>query len=125
MDGRLFVQKLQEEKIEFDHAIMNLPASAPEFLDSFRGFTGKCTPEIHVHCFASKDNGNEEALKRCQRALGCTIDNPQIHLVRDVSPKKNMLCISFMLPDAARLLSKVNSNDLDSERQSKRIKTND
>ena len=39
MDGREFVAKLQSNGVEPDHAIMNLPASAPEFLDAFRGYS--------------------------------------------------------------------------------------
>ena len=122
MDGRAFVYMLQEEGIEFDHAIMNLPASAPEFLDAFRGFRGKSIPEIHVHCFAAKIGGPEEAVARCNKALGCEIENPLVHLVRDVSPKKNMLCISFFLPEAARLLPRTSIDDHDRERNSKRTK---
>ena len=122
MDGRAFVNLLQEEGIEFQHAIMNLPASAPEFLDSFRGFRGKCMPEIHVHCFAAKIGGHEEAVARCNMALGCDIANPQVHLVRDVSPKKNMLCISFLLPEAARLLPRISLDDHHREPDPKRTK---
>lgn len=126
MDGRAFVHWLQEKEIDFDHAIMNLPASAPEFLDAFRGFQGKVMPEIHVHCFAAKlGGGQEEAIARCSRALGCQIENPHVHLVRDVAPKKNMLCISFVLPHRARLLPKINLDDYYDEPEPKRTKIDD
>lgn len=171
LDAREFVTKLQDDIIvtqqqnnnnatpgnvctNIDHVIMNLPASAPEFLDAFRGWKLTKLPRIHVHCFAPKplylrlqQQQNEQnistlsepmtdhdddmkqaagtsslplpsctleetyqvALDRCSKALGCRIDwkdqNVDVHLVRDVSPGKNMLCVSFTLPDAARHLS--------------------
>jgi tRNA (guanine37-N1)-methyltransferase len=87
---------------------MNLPASAPEFLDAFRGWTSHKLPEIHVHCFASKlESADQEAIDRCQVALGCEIANAKVHVVRDVSPKKNMYCVSFVLPEAARSLERI------------------
>lgn len=108
MDGRAFVHHLQDEGIEFAHAIMNLPATAPEFMDAFRGFTNKTLPEIHVHCFGGKDEGGkDEVVARCSKALGCPILEPQVHLVRNVAPKKNMFCVSFVLPEAARSLERI------------------
>jgi len=112
-DGRAFVHWLQKEKIPVDHFLMNLPASAPEFLDAFRGYqplsfdaTEATLPWIHVHCFAPKAAEKEDfyqcAVDRCAEALGCAIDRNQdkvnIHVVRDVSPGKNMLCVTFCLP---------------------------
>jgi tRNA (guanine37-N1)-methyltransferase len=109
MDGRAFLHQLDESPdAAIDHVLMNLPASAPEFLDAFRGWTSRKLPEIHVHCFASKlDSADQEAIDRCQVALGCDIANAKVHVVRDVSPKKNMYCVSFVLPEAARLLERI------------------
>lgn len=113
-DARSFLQDIQNsegqnndsQQIEtVDHVIMNLPASAPEFLDAFRGWKLKQCPLVHVHCFCPKSsqaNDHEEAVTRCEKALGCTINEADIHVVRDVSPTKNMLCVTFRLPDAAR-----------------------
>ncbi|CAJ1952130.1 unnamed protein product [Cylindrotheca closterium] len=108
MDARDFCKYLQDSGIVFSHVIMNLPATAPEFLDAFRGFRGVRLPRIHVHCFAPKDHNEaaKDAVKRCESALGCTldIDENQVKVidVRNVSPKKNMYCISFDLPEAIR-----------------------
>eukprot|EP00546_Thalassionema_frauenfeldii_P015911 CAMPEP_0178896796 /NCGR_PEP_ID=MMETSP0786-20121207/1384_1 /TAXON_ID=186022 /ORGANISM="Thalassionema frauenfeldii, Strain CCMP 1798" /LENGTH=110 /DNA_ID=CAMNT_0020567263 /DNA_START=225 /DNA_END=557 /DNA_ORIENTATION=- len=110
---------------------MNLPASAPEFLDAFRGFKGKTLPKIHVHCFTGKDDdAKKTAVARCEKALGCNLSNVSVHLVRDVAPKKNMLCVSFTLPESARSLAKisipVNEYSLDDgecERACKKIKS--
>eukprot|EP00934_Nitzschia_sp_Nitz4_P005501 Nitzschia sp. Nitz4//scaffold389_size11954//7601//9004//NITZ4_009012-RA/size11954-processed-gene-0.3-mRNA-1//1//CDS//3329549999//5491//frame0 len=108
MDGRAFCHKLQDEGIDFHHVLMNLPATAPEFIDAFRGFRGKTLPRIHVHCFSSKEGqeSGEGTVKRCETALGCSIDatecNVYVHMVRNVAPNKNMYCVSFTLPEAAR-----------------------
>jgi tRNA (guanine37-N1)-methyltransferase len=114
MDGRAFVHYLQDEatKIDFHHAIMNLPATAPAFLNAFRGYTNPTLPQIHVHCFGGKDveKGPAEVIARCSKALGCDLTiggAAKVHLVRNVAPKKNMYCVSFVLPEAARLLPRI------------------
>ena len=112
-DGRAFVHRLQDDGVDFHHAIMNLPASAPEFLDAFRGFCNKTLPTIHVHCFAPKDEtAQRQAKQRCEQALGCPIPFfYPIHTVRNVAPTKNMLCVSFPLPEAARSLTPITVNN--------------
>ena len=117
MDGRSFVHHLEQQGVWFDHAIMNLPANAPEFLDAFRGWNGfrhkpGGRPLIHVHCFNDKDDeGNCQAVARCERALKCNLDRVtdevSIHIVRDVSPKKNMVCVSFRMPLAVKEVAKI------------------
>lgn len=101
-DARSFVRGLSEME-HVDHVIMNLPASAPEFLDAFRGWKLPKCPVVHVHCFCLKTSrDHEEAVTRCETALGSAIQEADIHIVRDVSPTKNMLCVSFILPEAVR-----------------------
>uniref|UniRef100_A0A6S8SY41 tRNA (guanine(37)-N1)-methyltransferase n=1 Tax=Chaetoceros debilis TaxID=122233 RepID=A0A6S8SY41_9STRA len=108
MDGRYFLRKLDEENIHYDHVLMNLPAIAPEFLDVFRGWKvdRKKRPMIHVHCFGSKIKGDIEVVERCSVSLGCKLDwskdEVSVHEVRNVSPKKNMYCVSFRLPDGVK-----------------------
>lgn len=107
-DARSFLQEIQNDSPQIeqvDHVIMNLPASAPEFLDAFRGWKLSKRPLVHVHCFcpkSSQSDDHKEAITRCEKALGCLIDEADIHVVRDVSPTKNMLCVSFQLPEAVR-----------------------
>ncbi|GAX11762.1 tRNA (guanine37-N1)-methyltransferase [Fistulifera solaris] len=104
-DARLLVQEIQNQIEQVDHVIMNLPASAPEFLDAFRGWKLSKCPVVHVHCFcpkSSESDDHQEAILRCEEALRCTIQEADIHIVRDVSPTKNMLCVSFHLPEAVR-----------------------
>ena len=121
MDARAFCHRLQDRGIFPDHCIMNLPATALEFLDAFRGFPrdGQL-PRIHVHCFAPKDTqtAKQEIWKRVETSLGCSLDENEnrviIHPVRDVSPNKNMYCISFRLPAAISSLPRI---QLDLENQ--------
>jgi tRNA (guanine37-N1)-methyltransferase len=115
MDGRYFLRKLDDEGILYQHVLMNLPAIAPEFLNVFQGWKGKEgqeRPWIHVHCFGGKGDGaDDEAIKRCSRSLGCQLDKVKdeatVHIVRDVSPKKNMLCVSFRLPEGVKDLERI------------------
>ncbi|EQL37510.1 tRNA(m(1)G37)methyltransferase [Blastomyces gilchristii] len=103
----------------FDHYVMNLPATAIEFLDAFRGvyagmqelfqpYTDRRLPLIHVYCFST--NSEDEAVERkdiCERIskrLGFTITPEdegrelEIRSVRLVSPTKKMFCATFRLP---------------------------
>lgn len=96
---------------------MNLPAIAPEILNVFQGWkrrrTEQSRPFVHVHCFGGKGEGaDNEAIVRCSRSLGCPLDKTRdevtVHIVRDVSPKKNMLCVSFRLPEGVQDLQRIN-----------------
>ena len=104
------------------HYVMNLPASAIDFLDAFQGLyegeeelafatSQQRLPMIHTYCFtgSSEDPVDDynDICKRVSDRIGYTITpedkaNPEIeleiHNVRKVSPKKRMFCISFRLP---------------------------
>ena len=116
-DGRAFLHRLCREGIQIDHVIMNLPAIAPEFLDAFRGYPAGKMPRIHVHCFAPKEsekNNYQCAVDRCSKALGFDLDRARdavhVKVVRDVSPKKNMLCVSFVLPSGVCDLTPIDTS---------------
>ncbi|RFU78787.1 trna guanine37-n1-methyltransferase [Trichoderma arundinaceum] len=102
------------------HFVMNLPASAIEFLHNFQGLyegheklfaphTQTKLPLIHVHCFAVKADDATPLNDICQRIdkeIGVLLTPGDadkdgqvlIHEVRDVAPAKRMFCASFRLP---------------------------
>ncbi|KAI1315085.1 tRNA(m(1)G37)methyltransferase [Mortierella claussenii] len=94
----------------FDHFVMNLPATAIEFLDAFRGlFKGreseihepkKQLPMIHCHCFSKSEKPEDDVRERVETVMGgrLEMDSVKLHWVRKVAPNKDMYCISFRLP---------------------------
>ncbi|KAI8335706.1 guanine(37)-N1-methyltransferase [Chlamydoabsidia padenii] len=125
MDGRDFIRQAVKDLDStkdatkdgwktFDHFVMNLPDTAIEFLDAFRGlYRGKKQlydsldpapklPMVHCHCFTKSDQPDQDIAKRVERAIGSHYDPAasKLHWVRNVAPKKEMYCISFPLtPD--------------------------
>ncbi|KAF8540903.1 tRNA methyltransferase Trm5 [Trichophaea hybrida] len=103
----------------FAHFVMNLPASAVEFLDAFRGCylglehifeDGKIQlPLIHVHTFhretleRGEEFAREDTLEEIEKYLGCKVGNKETEIVdvRRVAPNKVMYCASFRLPAEA------------------------
>ncbi|WVZ74704.1 hypothetical protein U9M48_022857 [Paspalum notatum var. saurae] len=87
----------------FDHVLMNLPASALQFLDCFDGLVQKkhwigSLPWIHCYCFIRSSESEESILSEAQNKLNAKIADPIFHRVRDVAPNKAMFCLSFKLP---------------------------
>ncbi|KAK3362762.1 Met-10+ like-protein-domain-containing protein [Lasiosphaeria hispida] len=102
------------------HFVMNLPASAIEFVGCYRGlYAGHETlfapatetklPLVHVHCFSFKADDETPLNDICQRIskeMGFEMKpgDPEvegqvaIHDVRDVAPSKRMFCASFRVP---------------------------
>ncbi|PWA03467.1 hypothetical protein BB558_000378 [Smittium angustum] len=130
IDGREFIKmafaKLALEKKQvvdgipktFDHVVMNLPATAIEFLDAFSGVLSEYSqesinineinpnmPTIHVHCFTKSETPETDILTRASNALGLHENEfPEFEksakavYVRKVAPNKDMYCLSFPLP---------------------------
>ncbi|KAG6039214.1 tRNA(m(1)G37)methyltransferase [Claviceps sp. Clav32 group G5] len=111
------------------HYVMNLPASAIEFLHNFKGLyqgreelfaphTDTKLPLIHVHCFAVKNDepaAIKEICQRIYREIGVALKagdaekegEVAIHEVRDVAPKKTMFCATFRLPREVAFAARV------------------
>ncbi|KAK3750018.1 hypothetical protein QZH41_008671, partial [Actinostola sp. cb2023] len=122
MDGREFirslVQKLDSNSLSkgelFNHVVMNLPASAIQFLDVFIGLFSNyknlfstdnsldpVLPMIHCYCFSKSENPEQDAQLQAEQVLGMLLGSDcKVYYVRDVAPKKAMLCVSFRLPSA-------------------------
>ncbi|KAJ1504663.1 tRNA(m(1)G37)methyltransferase, partial [Coelomomyces lativittatus] len=98
--------------LHFQHYIMNLPASALQFLGAFRGLYASYPqhqhtylkahlPWIHVYCFVSSymdDVSQHDFHAEIENLLHCPVPTLQVHPVRTVAPKKIMCCITFQLP---------------------------
>ncbi|KAG1754966.1 Met-10+ like-protein-domain-containing protein [Suillus paluster] len=96
------------------HFVMNLPDSAIDFLDSFRGILSESTserdlsgiytemPMVHCHCFTRElepDRAQADIRQRVESKLGHKLGaEVTLHMVRSVAPNKDMYCISFRLP---------------------------
>ncbi|KAJ3284231.1 tRNA(m(1)G37)methyltransferase [Borealophlyctis nickersoniae] len=127
----------------FDHYVMNLPATAIEFLDAFRGLLhGKedvvpqsRLPIIHCHCFSRAADATADVTQRVEAIIGTALgDNlMEVYDVRDVAPNKEMLCISFRLPAEVAFAeplskeerSKRDSDNVPHESAAKRVKVRD
>lgn len=88
-----------------DHVVMNLPASAIQFLDAFKGLIQRKywkgnLPLIHCYCFIRATETPESIIAVAESALKATILDSKFHRVRDVAPNKAMFCLSFRLPEA-------------------------
>ncbi|KAJ8750414.1 hypothetical protein K2173_015553 [Erythroxylum novogranatense] len=98
-----------------DHFIMNLPASALQFLDAFRSLIGRrdwksSLPWIHCYCFMRANESKESIISEAESALNAPIKDPIFHRVRDVAPNKAMFCLSFRLPELYFREDSVNVN---------------
>lgn len=88
----------------FDHYVMNLPASAHEFLDAFAELrsllpSGVDTPTIWVHCYVFC-RPESSPVELVEGELKCKLDPETVtpYYVRNVAPNKDMYCVSFKLP---------------------------
>ncbi|MDP2438193.1 MAG: hypothetical protein Q8P67_20815 [archaeon] len=103
MDAREFARQMMygEPPVRFQHAIMNLPAAALEFLDVFRGYASPdAPPTIHCYCFSPSLPGSSfpDIHQRLTDALGYLPASLDIVHVRSVAPSKEMYCVTFKLP---------------------------
>ena len=96
----------------FDHLVTNLPASGIEFLDCLRGsFDRKVwehreLPMIHCYTFKGADETDADVIKRGAGHLGAEIVDAAVSEVRDVSPNKLMVLLSFRISAEAAFCTK-------------------
>ncbi|XP_054718070.1 tRNA (guanine(37)-N1)-methyltransferase-like [Uloborus diversus] len=134
LDGRDFIQSIVKEGLlrcfkspesPSIHIIMNLPACALSFVDTFCGllkssdFENHTTPLVFVHCyfFLKKDEDEAEVAEKYLDLESQT--SMQICPVRVVAPNKRMMRITYKL--SPRLLFSLKEDF--PEPSAKRIKT--
>ena len=89
----------------FDHIVMNLPATAVEFLDCLKHSFDRKTwenrklPTVHVYAFRPPGHTDRDVISRAEGHLGCPIKNAKVFEVRDVAPNKAMVCVSFQITE--------------------------
>ncbi|TCD64063.1 tRNA(m(1)G37)methyltransferase [Steccherinum ochraceum] len=101
---------------KIDHFVMNLPDTAIEFLDAFRGILSPerlnghsvdgvygegSMPVVHCYCFTRELEADkaEADIREAKKVMGAPLEGDvKLHAVRRVAPKKDMYCISFRLP---------------------------
>ncbi|ELK09836.1 tRNA (guanine-N(1)-)-methyltransferase [Pteropus alecto] len=119
LDGKDFIQgpvreelmqqlgPLSKERKHSVHIVMNLPAKAIEFLDAFKSLldgqpcSSELLPMVHCYSFSKDANPAKDVQQQAEAALGLSLDAcSSVHLVRNVAPNKEMLCITFRIPAA-------------------------
>jgi len=88
------------------HIVMNLPATAPEFLDALIGAIppDRSLPLVHCYCFSSGGDTSSRMADVQQRIRGVLRlkANQKLEMevrdVRDVAPNRYMVCAHFVLP---------------------------
>ena len=97
---------------------MNLPASAVEFLDALKGefseqlWRDRELPMVHVYSFLTETETYDDLQRTIEGHLGGALDEaPKFFLVRDVAPKKAMICSSFRVPRAIALRGRDDKRD--------------
>ncbi|XP_044517952.1 tRNA (guanine(37)-N1)-methyltransferase [Gracilinanus agilis] len=117
MDGKDFLQgpvreelmKLVEqpskERKPFVHIVMNLPAMAVEFLSIFQCLlsgqskSSELLPKVHCYSFSKADDPAKDVQQRAETLLGVSLKGcSSVHLVRNVAPNKEMVCLTFQVP---------------------------
>ncbi|KAM4664432.1 tRNA (guanine(37)-N(1))-methyltransferase [Discoglossus pictus] len=99
-----YMQLLSKEKKNSVHIVMNLPAMAVEFLNEFQHLLSEepssvLLPTVHCYSFSKDDDPQSDVKARAGSFLGTELEHCSSHLVRNVAPNKEMICISFQLPD--------------------------
>ncbi|XP_076605513.1 tRNA (guanine(37)-N(1))-methyltransferase [Chaetodon auriga] len=136
LDGRAFIQGAVKQELPAllkgkagVHVVMNLPALALEFLDAFRGLLHQepsCDenlPTVHCYGFSKDDNPETDVVKRASHSLGFPLENRcSVHFVRNVAPNKDMMCVTFRVPEEVLFSSDHEQSESSAEPAPKRQK---
>lgn len=144
LDARKFIMSVTENLIQcelsgdaklcnqmYSHALMNLPETAVNFLDTFIGLFSQVPqslrpnfklPTIHCYTFAEGEDLKANALSRVEKVLECKLENPKVEWARDISTKKRQYLISFKLPEAIAYKEKMLSEENSEQYSNKKIK---
>lgn len=134
VDGREFIRTVVKNKLlEYMnvtagrkhqiHIVMNLPAMAVEFLDAFKHLlemepsSDAILPTVHCYGFSKDDDPQKDIKDQAEAYLGSVLDSCMVHLVRNVAPNKEMMCISFELPAKVLFVNRPDSAGKYSERK--------
>ncbi|XP_068194241.1 tRNA (guanine(37)-N1)-methyltransferase [Antennarius striatus] len=112
LDGRDFIQGPVKQELPAllkakasVHFVMNLPALALDFLDTFRGLLPQehsCDenlPMVYCYCFSKDDDPKTDVVKKASCSLGFPLEGQcSVHFVRNVAPNKEMMCVRFRIP---------------------------
>lgn len=89
------------------HIVMNLPAKAIEFLSAFKSLldgqprSNEFLPIVHCYSFSKDADPAKDVQQRAETVLGISLEAcSSVHIVRNVAPNKEMLCITFQIPAA-------------------------
>ncbi|KAG7466263.1 hypothetical protein MATL_G00162880 [Megalops atlanticus] len=140
MDGRAFIRGPLREALPAllrgaagVHVVMNLPALALEFLDAFRGLLDPGLsqdvgglPRVHCYGFSKQDDPHRDVVDRASASLGAPLEGRcSVHLVRNVAPNKEMMCVSFALPKEVLFSNHSAETDSPEEPPTKKQKSDD
>ncbi|BFZ07905.1 hypothetical protein BsWGS_10944 [Bradybaena similaris] len=134
----------EQQDVAHSYVIMNLPALAVEFLDSFVSILHDMPaelkvphilepflPQVFCYTFSPRNYLSEDFQARVEKILGQPLPHPLgVRLVRNVAPNKEMVCLSFKLwpalvlgsSEETKMLENVAEDDICKEPESKKLK---
>ncbi|GCB62169.1 hypothetical protein scyTo_0004211 [Scyliorhinus torazame] len=110
------------------HIVMNLPGLAIEFLDVFRQLLQEqnpvhALPTVHCYSFSKSDEPAKDIQRRAENFLRTSLEGRcSIHLVRNVAPNKEMMCLSFKVPAEVLYRNHLAEGDNTEEPAPKRLR---
>ncbi|KAM4830456.1 tRNA (guanine(37)-N(1))-methyltransferase [Urocitellus parryii] len=141
LDGKDFLQgpvreelmqqlALPKERKHSVHIVMNLPAKAIEFLCAFKSLldgqpcSSDLLPIVHCYSFSKDVNPAKDVQQQAGAVLGISLEAcSSVHLVRNVAPNKEMLCITFQIPTSVLYKNQTTNLEYGEDPPLKRQKT--